>query len=147
LSPPFLLACRPTGARFTTGRIKERSVRLVGAGGTPGGTGQFFLGLGLAVVGAYLLTQRVEVSSFGYGFGGFSPFGLSLIPFVLGIGLLFFDGGSRWGFLLMFAGVAIIFAGIIMNMNIYFRATSLFDTLMMLGILAAGIGLVIRSLR
>ncbi len=34
-----------------------------------------------------------------------------------------------------------------MNLHIYFRPTSLFDTILMLVLLAGGIGLVARSLR
>jgi hypothetical protein len=34
-----------------------------------------------------------------------------------------------------------------MNMDIYFRQTSLFNTLMMLGLLFGGLGLLARSLR
>ena len=41
----------------------------------------------------------------------------------------------------------IIFAGIIGNMHIYFASTSLFDTLIMLGLLAGGIGVIARSLK
>jgi hypothetical protein len=120
---------------------------VIGAGGTPGGMPQFFLGLGLAVVGAYLLTQQVSVQSGYWTLGGWNAFGLSLIPFILGIGLLFFDSKSTWGFLLLFAGVLIIAAGIVLNLTIYFQPTSLFNTLMMLGMTAAGVGLVLRSLK
>jgi hypothetical protein len=120
---------------------------VIGAGGTPGGMPQFFLGLGLAVVGAYLLTQQVSVQSGYWTLGGYNAFGLSLIPFILGIGLLFFDSKSTWGFLLLFAGVLIIAAGIVLNLTIYFQPTSLFNTLMMLGMTAAGVGLVLRALK
>jgi uncharacterized protein len=120
---------------------------MIGAGGTPGGMPQFFLGLGLAVVGAYLLTQQVSVQSGYWTLGGWNAFGLSLIPFILGIGLLFFDSKSTWGFLLLFAGVLIIVAGIVLNLTIYFQPTSLFNTLMMLGMTAAGVGLVLRALK
>ena len=51
------------------------------------------------------------------------------------------------GWLLTFAGVVIIFVGIIANLGVYFQATSLFNTLLMLVLLAGGIGLVARSLR
>jgi uncharacterized protein len=34
-----------------------------------------------------------------------------------------------------------------MNMDIYFRQTSLFSTLVMLVLLAGGVGLIVRSLR
>jgi hypothetical protein len=37
--------------------------------------------------------------------------------------------------------------GHLANLHIYFQPTSLFDTLVMLGLLAGGIGLVVRSFR
>ena len=49
--------------------------------------------------------------------------------------------------LLTFAGAVIILVGIISNLDIYFQQTSLFNTLLMLVLLAGGIGLVARSLR
>jgi predicted membrane channel-forming protein YqfA (hemolysin III family) len=120
---------------------------MTGAGGTAGGTGQFFVGLALAVAGAWMLTSQVTVQTGSWTLFGINAFGLSLLPFLLGVGLLFFDGHSKAGFLLLFAGVVIILAGILMNLSIYFQPTSLFNTLMMLGLLAAGVGLVLRSLR
>ncbi|MFN8096307.1 MAG: hypothetical protein U0599_29545 [Vicinamibacteria bacterium] len=118
-----------------------------GAGGTPGGTGTFFAGLAMAVGGGYMLTQRVTVTSGFWSFGGAHSFGLSLLPLVVGAGMLFFDGKSRAGWLLTAAGAVIIVAGILLNLRIYFEPTSLFDTLVMLLLLAGGIGLVARSLK
>ena len=118
-----------------------------GAGGTPGGLGQFLLGLGLAVAGGYLLTNQVTVSSGYWELWGYNAFGLSLIPLLLGIGILFFNGRSAVGWLLTFAGAVIIVVGIIVNLRIFFQPTSLFNTLMILGLLAAGLGLVARSLK
>jgi hypothetical protein len=120
---------------------------MVGAGGTPGGLPQFFIGLALAAAGAYLLTQQVTVQSGFWTLGGYNAFGLSLVPFIFGIGLLFFDSGSKAGFFLLFLGVVIIAAGILMNLSIYFQPTSLFNTLMMIGMTAAGVGLVLRALK
>jgi uncharacterized protein len=119
----------------------------VGAGGTPGGMGEFLVGLVMAVAGGYLLTNQVTVSG---GFGslwGYNSFGLSLVPLLFGIGLLFFNGRSILGWLLLVAGLVIIFAGILMNLHIYFQSTSLFNTLLMLVLLVGGIGLLARSLR
>lgn len=116
-------------------------------GGTRGGLGEFLIGLGMAIAGAYLLTQQVQVTSSGWHLWGFNGFGLSLIPLLFGIALLFFNGKSIFGWLLTFAGAIIIFAGILMNLDIYFRSTSLFNTIIMLVLLAGGIGLVARSLR
>ena len=122
-------------------------MRLIGAGGTPGGTGLFLIGLAMAVAGAYALTSQVEVTTGTWYLFGFNSFGLSLLPFVAGIGFLFFDGRSKVGLLLAGLGAVIIAAGILMNIGIYFRPTSLFNTLMMLGLSAGGIGLFLRGLR
>jgi uncharacterized protein len=127
------------------GRFEEERPR--GAGGTRGGVGEFLLGLGMSVAGAYLLTQRVTVTSGYWTLWGYNAFGLSLLPLLFGIGLLFFNGRSIAGWLLTFAGVVIIFVGIIANLGVYFQPTSLFNTLVMLVLLAGGIGLVARSLR
>jgi hypothetical protein len=78
---------------------------------------------------------------------GHSAFGLSLLPLVIGIGLLFYNGKSIAGWLLTFAGAVIILAGVITNLQIYFQPTSLFSTIVMLVLLAGGIGLVARGLR
>jgi len=123
----------------------ERLVR--GAGGTRGGVGEFLLGLGMSVAGAYLLTQRVTVTSGYWTLWGYNAFGLSLLPLLFGIGLLFFNGRSIAGWLLTFVGVIIILVGVIANLGVYFQPTSLFNTLVMLVLLAGGIGLVARSLR
>ncbi len=118
-----------------------------GAGGTRGGVGEFLLGLGMSVAGAYLLTQRVTVTSGYWTLWGYNAFGLSLLPLLFGVGLLFFNGKSVAGWLLTFAGVVIILVGVVANLGVYFQPTSLFNTLVMLVLLAGGIGLVARSLR
>lgn len=118
-----------------------------GAGGTPGGLGEFLFGLGLVVGGGYLVLNQVSVGGGTWNFFGYNAFGLSLIPLLLGIGILFFNGKSVIGWVLTGAGAIIIVVGIIANLQIFFRPTSLFNTLLMLGLLAAGIGLVAKSLR
>lgn len=118
-----------------------------GVGGTPGGMGQFVAGVVMAAVGGYLLTNQVQVTTSFWHFWGGSSFGLTLLPLLIGVGFLFFDGKSVTGWLLTVVGLAIIFAGILMNLDIYFRPTSLFNTLTMLVLLAGGIGMVARSLK
>jgi len=121
--------------------------RVRGAGGTSGGIGVFLIGLVMAVAGGWLLTNQVTVTSGYWHWGGYNSFGLSLIPLIAGIAVLFFNGRSVIGWLLTLCGTVIILAGIITNLEIYFRPTSLFNTLMMLALLAGGIGLVARSLK
>lgn len=125
----------------------ENEPKLRGAGGTPGGVGEFLGGLAMAVAGGYLLTNQVTVTSGYWRLWGYNGFGLSLLPLIIGIGMLFFNGRSIIGWLLTLAGAVIIFVGIITNLDIYFQPTSLFNTILMLVLLAGGVGLVARSLR
>lgn len=118
-----------------------------GAGGTPGGVGTFLVGAAMIVGGGYLLLTRVTVASGGWSLWGYNAFGLSLLPLLVGIGVLFFNGRSLLGWGLTGAGALIIAAGILANMHIYFQSTSLYDTLIMLGLLAGGIGLVAKAIR
>lgn len=120
---------------------------LRGAGGTEGGIGAFVIGALMAVAGAYLLTNQVTVTTGYWRLWGYNAFGLSLVPFIIGIAFLFFDGRSILGWVLTVAGAVIIFVGILANLDVYFRATSLFNTLLMLVLLFGGVGLVARSLR
>lgn len=118
-----------------------------GAGGTPGGYGLFFLGLAMATAGGYLLLNQVTVHSGFWSFFGGQTFGLTLLPMIVGIGFLFFDGRSKAGWILTGLGGLIIVVGIIVNLSIYFQPTSLYNTLIMLVLLAGGLGLIARSLR
>lgn len=120
--------------------------KFSGAGGTPGGVGEFLIGLAMAIAGAYLITKQVVVSSGYWQFWGYNAFGLSLLPLIFGIGLLFFNGRSTLGWLLTFAGVVIIFTGVLMNLHIYFQPTSLFNTVAMIILLAGGLGLIARGI-
>ncbi len=121
--------------------------KFVGAGGTPGGVGQFFLGLLLVGIGGYLVLSQVQVTSSWGHFWGFNSFGLSMVPLLIGVGVLFYNGKSTLGWILTTLGLGIILAGILMNMDIYFKPTSLYNTLFMLAMLAGGVGLIARSLR
>lgn len=118
-----------------------------GAGGTPGGVGTFFVGLIMSAAGAYLLLNQVQVTTSFWRFGAYGGFGLTLIPLLVGVAFLFYNGKSVVGWLLTIVGSAIILAGVLMNMDIYFKPTSLYNTLMMLGLFFGGLGVIARSLR
>lgn len=120
---------------------------LKNVGGTPGGIWEFLIGLAMAVAGGYMLISRVTVTSGFWNWGGYNTFGLSLVPLIVGVGIVFFNGKSLIGWLLVFVGSVIILAGIIMNLQMYFQPTSLFNTIVMLVLLAGGIGLVAKSVR
>jgi hypothetical protein len=118
-------------------------------GGTPGGMRTFLLGLAMSIIGGYLLLQHVQVTGgywyFGWMGGYGRSFGMTLIPLLFGVGILFFDGRSFIGRVLTAGGALIILAGIIMNLDIHFQQTSLYSLLVMLVLLVGGIGLVVRA--
>jgi hypothetical protein len=127
--------------------VSTSSSESRGAGGTPGGVGQFIVGLVMVVAGGYLILNQVQVTTSSWRFGHYGGFGLTLLPLLAGIGILFYSGKSVIGWLLTIAGTAIILASILMNMDIYFRQTTLFNTIVMLGLLFGGLGILARSLR
>jgi hypothetical protein len=116
-------------------------------GGTPGGLGSFFIGLVLACIGGYLLTNQVMVTSGYWTFYGANSFGITLVPMLVGVAMLFWNGRSVLGWLLTIAGGLFILAGIIANLHIYFAPTSLFNTLVMLIMLVGGLALIGRAVR
>jgi hypothetical protein len=118
-----------------------------GPGGTPGGILEFVIGLGLLVLGGYLVMSRVMVYSAFPSWFGDHTFGITLLPVLFGIGILFFNGRSILGWVLTAAGLLVIFAGVIASLSIGFQPTNLFNTLIIFGLLAGGIGLLARSLR
>jgi hypothetical protein len=128
-------------------RVSTPSRESAGAGGTPGGVGQFFVGLIMAAAGGYLILNQVQVTTSFWRFGQYGGFGLTLIPLLAGTAFLFYNGKSTVGWLLTIAGAAIILASILMNMDIYFRQTSLFNTIVMLVLLFGGLGVLARSLK
>ena len=116
-------------------------------GGTPGGLGHFLIGLAMTCVGGYLLTNQVMVASSYWSFYGTGTFGITLIPMLIGVAMLFWNGRSLVGWLLTVAGALFILAGVIANLHIYFQPTSLFNTIVMLVLLVGGLGLIARALR
>ncbi|MBM4397083.1 MAG: hypothetical protein FJ087_15510 [Deltaproteobacteria bacterium] len=116
-------------------------------GGTKGGAGEFLIGLALLVAGGYLLLNSVVVVGSFWSLFGFSSFGLTLIPLFIGVTFLFFDAKSLVGWFLTGGGAIAIFVGILAQMHLFFKPESLFNVLLMLVLIAAGVGLIIRSLR
>lgn len=123
--------------------------RFEGPGGTPGGMGELLGGLVMMAVGIYMVFDHVTVhTSYWRIFGSAgTSFGVTLLPLLIGFGALFWNGRSIVGWLLVVAGVALILVGVLMNLDIYFRPTSLWTTIVMFGLIAAGLGLFAKALR
>ena len=107
----------------------------------------FFIGIVLVSVGLFLLTQQTLVTMDWYTwmFGSFKlATGLILVPFIIGIIILFYNPKSLIGKIITIIGICIIVATIIMSIKIVFKSTSLFNFILMIGMIAAGSGLLLR---
>lgn len=128
-----------------------------GAGGTPGGAIAFFVGLMMATAGGYLLLDNIVVSNhwgFGaplyrlnYGGGWNVTGGGLLIPFMFGIGWIFYNARSVWGWVIAGGSLAAIIFGVIINLSITMRSMSLLNLIIILVLMVGGLGLFASSLR
>lgn len=125
-----------------------------GAGGTEGGVGRFFAGLAMLIVGLYLLLRSVTVTSgFGWGyallsFGGVGvTSGMIMIPFMIGVGMVFYSARSLLGWILAGGSLLALLAGIIASLRFRMWNLSAFDLLVILVLIAGGAGLLLSSLR
>ncbi len=129
-----------------------------GAGGTSGGVGQFFLGFAMMCAGFYLLFNAISVySSFGIGSvlfhiplgsyqAGISS-GVILIPFMIGVGMIFYKSSSLIGWLLFIGSLIALIVGVISSLHFSFRTMTVFELLTILILAIGGLGLFLRSLR
>lgn len=131
---------------------------MKGAGGTSGGIGSFFIGLVMMCGGFYLLFNAIHVSShFGMGtrLYGFSAFGrgfgitsgMVMIPFIFGIGIVFYNAKNWLGWLLALGSLVALVFGVIATIQFSFRSMSAFDLITILVLAVGGLGLFLRSLR
>ena len=125
-----------------------------GAGGSPGGTGSFWLGFVMMCGGFYMLLSSVSVrSTFGFRHSLFNvgQFGVTggmiLVPFVIGISLIFYDRRSVPGWLLAIGSAAAFIIGVIASVNFRVHNITAFEFITMLVLGFGGLGLLLRSLR
>ena len=129
-----------------------------GAGGTSGGIGSFFIGIFMMCSGFYLLLKAITVtSSFGFGMPlfGLSAFGgnygvsggMVMIPFIFGIGMIFFNAKNFVGWILAVGSISALIVGVITSIHFNFIAMTAFDLIVMLVLAIGGLGLFLRSLK
>lgn len=107
----------------------------------------FLIGIILTSVGLFLLTQQTVVTMnwYHWAFGSFKlASGLILVPFIIGVIVMFFNPKSLIGKIVTIIGIVIIIATIIMSIDIAFKQTSLYNFIVMIGMIAAGSGLLLR---
>jgi hypothetical protein len=128
-----------------------------GAGGTPGGTLSFVMGLIMASAGFYMLLDNIVVSQgFGFGYalyrfpylGGWNVTGGGLlIPFMFGVGWIFYNARAPWGWIIAGGALCAIIFGVIMSLSINIRTMSLLNLIIILVLMVGGLGIFARSLR
>ena len=110
---------------------------------------QFFIGAILLGVGLFILSKRVMVHSSWYVWriGGFNlSSGLVTVPLIIGIIWYFYNSKSIAPKIIITLGVIFIIATIIMSIRINFVTTSMFDYIIMFGMIGAGSGLLLKTL-
>lgn len=125
-----------------------------GAGGTNGGLGLFFIGLVMMCGGLYMLLNAINVySHFGfgarlYGIGGMGiTSGMIMIPFMFGVGIIFYNARNWAGWLLAGGSLVALVFGVISSIQFTFRAMTAFDLIVILVLTVGGLGLFMRSLK
>lgn len=128
-------------------------MRHQGAGGTDGGTGLFLLSLVMMIGGGYLLLSNMIVRpDFGMGLRGVTlwgtsvPTGMLFIPFLFGIGLIFYNGRNWIGWLLAGGALVALVFGVLSSLHIQMARLNAFELIVILILLIGGIGLFARSL-
>lgn len=110
---------------------------------------QLFLGIILLGISLFMLSQKVLVQSnwFGWRIGNYNlSSGTITIPLIIGIIWYFFNTKSIGAKLLIILSVIFIVVSIIMSVRIHFVTTTMFDYVLMFGMMAAGAGVTLKVL-
>jgi hypothetical protein len=125
-----------------------------GAGGTTGGSGKFIIGLIMLCGGLYLLFNSINVySSYGfsarlYSLGGYRvTSGRIMIPFMFGVGMVFYNARNYLGWLLAGGSLVALVFGVISSIQFTFQSMSAFDLIVILVLSVGGLGLFLSSLK
>ncbi len=125
-----------------------------GAGGTQGGVGRFFLGLAMMIAGGYLFLSSIKiVNNFSLGYslyrmGGLNlTSGLVLVPFIFGVGLIFYNAKNLIGWLLATASLIMLVFGVIASIDFRLAPMSAFELMTILVLAVGGLGVFLSSLQ
>lgn len=108
-----------------------------------------FLGIIVIGIGLFLLLQQTDVTM---SFGSFSIFGLGIpsglvvVPLLVGVIMMFYNPKFIVARIVTILGAVIIVAAIIVSTSIRFRTTSMYNYIIIILFIAAGAGLILKSL-
>ena len=115
----------------------------------------FFIGVIILIAGVFMVLHNTQVGTFrgiGYGYdsmfgwGWQPPFGLLILPLIVGIIILIATDKNMLGWIFVLGGLAIILLGILMSIDFRFKTTTAYVLIIMFGAIAAGIGMIIKGL-
>lgn len=110
---------------------------------------EFYMGIMLIAAGIFFLLSKAVVHS---GFGTWSVAGINMstgiviIPLMIGIVWLVNNPKSILARLITIAGSVFIIASIIMSIRITFTTTSMFDYVVMMLLMALGLGMLLKAI-
>ena len=110
---------------------------------------QFFIGVILLGTGLFMLSKRIMVHSSWYVWrvGGFDlSSGTITIPLIIGIIWYFANSKSVVPKIIITLSIIFMVISVIMSVRINFVTTSMFDYILILGMAAAGSGLLLKTL-
>ena len=133
---------------------------MKGSGGTDGGFFTFGIGFLLSAIAAWFLFDSVIATSghgvisgfirgragvgMGRGFGHTTSMGVIFLPFLIGVVSLFYDASKKWAWFLMYIGLGIVAVEVLSHLRFVFSMKSS-HLLLIMGMFAAGVGLMLRS--
>jgi hypothetical protein len=134
--------------------LEPKNEGFRGAGGTNGGIGRFFIGLVMMIAGGYLFFDAIQVTQFihfGYSLFSFGSFhltsGMVLVPFIFGIGIIFYNAKNPLGWVLALGALVMLAFGVITSLKLSLRSMSAFELIVILVLAVGGAGLFLSSLR
>lgn len=109
---------------------------------------ELLIGFVLLAAGLFMLSKRVIVHT-GWYMWRIGTFNLSsgtvIIPLLIGIIWYFYNPKSIMSKFIIGISIVFIVVSIIMSVSLNFMATSMFDYVLILGMAAAGVGLILKG--
>ena len=123
-----------------------------GAGGSSGGIGRFLIGLAMMIGGTYLFLDSIRIGFNWhhsiYRWGGFNfTGGMVLIPFMFGIGFIFYNKKNVLGWILAGGSLLAFIFGVVRSLRFNLAGISAFDLIVTLVLMFGGLGLFVSSLK
>lgn len=110
---------------------------------------KYFGGMCLVMVGFFLLFQHVKVMSGYFSWWGLSPgssIGMLFIPLLIGIGWIFYNSKSMWGWILSAVSLLTMVFTIISGLRVYFEPISVLGMIFMLLPFSLGCAMILQGM-